>query len=206
MPIMPKIRPTSLPAEERRAATVEAMVQLAARQNPTEITTSAIAKQMGLTQGALFKHFPTKDALVETVMDWVATRLIDRLDRAAQSAPTSITALEAMFMAHVAFVVEHPGVPRILFGELQRAEMTAAKRLAQHLLQRYGERLGRIIDEGKQRGEISRDITTDAAATLFIGTLQGLVMQSLLVGEVALIRTRAPQVFTLYVRAIEVRS
>lgn len=199
-------RPASLPAEERRAATVEAMVQLAARQNPAEITTSAIAKQMGLTQGALFKHFPTKDALIESVMDWVASRLIERIERAAQSAPTSIAALEAMFLAHVGFVVEHPGVPRILFGELQRAEMTAAKRLAQHLLKRYGERLGHLIDEGKRRGELSPDVATEAAATLFIGTLQGLVMQSLLVGDVTLIRNRAPQVFALYVRAIGARS
>jgi AcrR family transcriptional regulator len=199
-------RPASLPAEERRVATVEAMVRLAAQHNPAEITTSAIAKQMGLTQGALFKHFPTKDALIESVMDWVATRLIERIDRAAQSVSTPVTALEAMFMAHVGFVTEHPGVPRILFAELQRAEMTAAKRLAQHLLQRYGERLGRIIDEGKRCDDISPDIATDAAATLFIGTVQGLVMQSLLVGDVALIRTRAPQVFALYVRAIGVRS
>jgi TetR/AcrR family transcriptional regulator len=110
-----------------------------------------------------------------------------------------------MFMAHVGFVAEHPGVPRILFGELQRAEMTAAKRLAQRLLQRYGERLGRIIEDGKRRGDISRDIATEAASTLFIGTLQGLVMQSLLVGDVALVRARAPQVFALYVRAIEIR-
>ncbi len=202
---MPSARPTSLPAEERRAATVEAMVELAGRQNPAEITTTAIAKQMGLTQGALFKHFPTNDALVETLMDWVATRLIERIERAAQSAPTAIAALEAMFMAHVGFVAEHPGVPRILFGELQRAEMTAAKRLAQRLLQRYGERLGRIIEDGKRRGDISRDIATEAASTLFIGTLQGLVMQSLLVGDVALVRARAPQVFALYVRAIEAR-
>ncbi|MBK8286340.1 MAG: TetR/AcrR family transcriptional regulator [Ahniella sp.] len=203
---MPSIRPTSLPAEERRAAAVEAMVQLAARQNPVEISTTAIARHMGLTQGALFKHFPTKDALIEAVMDWVATRLIERVDQAAQSKPTSIGSLEAMFMAHVGFVTEHPGVPRILFGELQRAEMTAAKRLAQHLLQRYGELLGQVIEGGKRRGDISPDVATEAAATMFIGTLQGLVMQSLLVGDVTLIRKRAGPVFTLYARAIEVRT
>jgi len=51
-------RPQYLPAEARRAATVQAVVDLAAEQNPAEITTTAIADRMGLTQGALFRHFP----------------------------------------------------------------------------------------------------------------------------------------------------
>ncbi len=57
-----------LPAEERRAATVDAVIALAADHDPGEITTTAIARQMGVTQGALFKHFPTKEAILEAVM------------------------------------------------------------------------------------------------------------------------------------------
>ena len=58
-----------LPADERRAVTVEAVIALAAEQNPGEITTAAIAKRMGLTQGALFRHFPSKDAILQAVME-----------------------------------------------------------------------------------------------------------------------------------------
>ncbi|MFA6687219.1 MAG: TetR family transcriptional regulator, partial [Desulfuromonas sp.] len=67
MPPMPK----HLPAEERRAATIMAVVDLSATQNPSEITTAAIAKHMRLTQGALFRHFSGKAAIWESVMDWV---------------------------------------------------------------------------------------------------------------------------------------
>ena len=81
--------PRHLPADERRAVTVEAVVQLAAEQNPSEITTTAIAKHMGVTQGALFKHFPTKDAILQAVMEWVAERLIARTDKAAQAAAST---------------------------------------------------------------------------------------------------------------------
>jgi len=72
-----------LPADERRSATVEAVVDLAAQQNPSDITTTAIAQHMGLTQGALFRHFPSKDAILQAVMTWVAERLLLRLDKAA---------------------------------------------------------------------------------------------------------------------------
>ena len=77
-------RSKNLPADARRAVTVEAVVELAGSQNPSEITTAAIAKQMNLTQGALFRHFPNKEAIWRAVMEWVAERLLARVDRAAQ--------------------------------------------------------------------------------------------------------------------------
>ena len=78
--------PKHLPAEQRRNDTVRALIALAAEQNPTDITTAAVAKRMGLTQGALFRHFPSKDAILEAVMEWVAERLLARIDKAARTA------------------------------------------------------------------------------------------------------------------------
>jgi len=191
-----------LPAEERRAVTVEAVVELAGEQNPNDITTAAIANRMGLTQGALFRHFPNKDAIFQAVMEWMATRLLARVDKAVQTASSPLVALEAMFMAHVEFVVEHPGVPRILFGELQRAEQTTPKRMAQTLIRHYGERLQRLIEEGKSCGDLDVGLDTQACATLFIGIIQGLVMQSLLASDLGRIRSDAPRVFAIYRRGI----
>ena len=109
-----------LPAEERRAVIVETVLTLASEGNPSEITTAAIAERMGLTQGALFRHFPNKDAIWEAVMAWAARNLASRLEAAAMDAPTSLDALEAVFFAHIGFIAEYPGVPGIFFSELQR--------------------------------------------------------------------------------------
>lgn len=195
--------PKHLPAEERRAVTVEAVVELAARQNPSEITTAAIAQHMGVTQGALFKHFPTKEAILQAVMEWVAERLLARMEMAARAASSPLAAIEAMFMANVEFVTEHPGVPRMLFGELQRAQQTAPKRMAQTLIRRYGERLQALLEQGKAYGELSGTLDTNAAATLLIGMVQGLVMQSLLADDVQRIRRDAPQLFAIFRRGID---
>lgn len=191
-----------LPADERRIVTIEAVIALAASHNPSDITTAAIAKQMHLTQGALFRHFPSKEALWQAVMQWVADRLLDRIDRAVQQADSPIAALQAMFMGHIAFVVEHPGVPRMIFGELQRAESTPAKRMVQTLLQRYAGRLHRLLEQGQTSGLFAATLDKEAAATLFIGTVQGLVMQSLLAGDVQQMQRDAPRVFALYLRGL----
>ena len=196
-------RSRHLPADERRAATVEAVVDLAAEQNPSDITTTAIAQRMGLTQGALFRHFPTKDAILQAVMSWVTERLLARVDKAAEGTTSPVAALEAVFMTHIDFVSEHPGVPRMLFGELQRPGETLPKRMVQTLIQHYGERLHRLLEAGKAQGELDAGLDVDAAAVLFIGTIQGLVMQSLLAGKVCRIRRDAPAVFAIYRRGIE---
>lgn len=191
-----------LPAEERRNLTVETVIALAAEQNPSDITTTAIARRMGLTQGALFRHFPNKDAILQAVMEWVSERLLTRVEEAAAGAPSPAAALESVFMTHVEFVARHPGVPRMLFGELQRAGESAPKRLARTLVRRYGERLRQIIDAGKEEGSLDKTVETEAAVLLFIGSIQGLVMQSLLAGQIENLRRDAPRVFALYRRAI----
>jgi TetR/AcrR family transcriptional regulator len=191
-----------LPADERRAVTVETVVALAAEQNPAEITTTLIAKRMGVTQGSLFRHFPTKDAILQAVLDWVAERLLSRVDKAVERESSPLDALEAMFMAHVDFVAEHPGVPRMLFGELQRADETPAKRVVKTVTRRYGERVRRVIEAGMAQGELDPGLNADSAVILFIGTIQGLVMQSLLAGNVRRIRRDAPGAFAIYRRGI----
>lgn len=191
-----------LPADARRAETVEAVVALAAERNPGDITTAAIATRLGLTQGALFRHFPNKDAILEAVMAWVSDRLLARIEVAVAAAPTPLAAMEAAFLAHATFVSEHPGVPRMLFGELQRSEDTAAKRLVRTLLGRYRERLAKLVEQGKREGSIAADVDTGVALSGFIGTLQGLVIQSLLSGEPGRIREGAPAAFALYRRGI----
>lgn len=195
--------PKHLPADERKAVTVEAVIELAGQQNPNEITTAAIAKHMKLTQGALFRHFPSKDAIWQGVMEWVAERLLSRVDQAANAAGSPLAALEAMFVSHVDFVAEYPGAPRMVLGELQRAEATPAKRAVQTLVQLYGERLHRLIVQGKSCGEISPALDSEAAVTMFMGMIQGLVVQSLMTGDIEPMRKDALSVFAIYRRGIE---
>ncbi|TAN13999.1 MAG: TetR/AcrR family transcriptional regulator [Burkholderiaceae bacterium] len=191
-----------LSADDRRAATVGAVVELAAEQNPAQITTAVIAQHMGVTQGALFRHFQNKDAILQATMAWVSKRLLARVDRAARGAASPLAALEAIFRTHTDFLAKYPGVPRMVFGQLQRPEKTAAKELVQSMLARYGARVRTLLADGKASGELDAALDVDAAALLFIGTIQGLVMQSLLADDPRRIHTGAAPAFAIYRRGI----
>lgn len=191
-----------LPADERRAIIVESVIALAGLQNPSEITTAAIAQHMNLTQGALFRHFLNKESIWQAVMEWVSDSLLSRIDGASKNLTSALEALEAIFMTHIEFAIEYPGAPRILFGELQRAEPTPAKQAVQKLIQNYSERLNRLMERGKANQELSSTLDSQAACMLFIGTIQGLLIQSLLAGDVNRMRSDAPRVFALYRQGI----
>lgn len=199
-------KPKHLPAAERRAATVAAVIDLAARHNPSEITTAAIAQYMHLTQGALFRHFPSKDAIWQAVMEWVAEGLLQKTGQAASLANSPLAALEAMFFSHVEFVLAHPGVPRILFGELQRAGATPAKEIACKLVQTYRNRLKEYIEQGKKQGELRSDLEVAVAVTLFIGIVQGLLVQAMLAEDLDIMRRTVPRAFTIYRRGIQAEA
>ncbi len=132
----------------------------------------------------------------------MAERLLARADMAAQDIDSPLAALEAVFIAHIDFVSRNPGVPRMLFGELQRPDDTLTKKTVQELIRRYGERIRTLLEKGKATGELDGKLDIAAASVSFIGAIQGLVMQSLIAGDADRVRRDAPGVFAIYRRGI----
>ena len=188
--------------KQRQVEIVEAALRLAREISPALITTADIATEIGVTQGAVFKHFPTKDAIWLAAMRWVRDTLLQKLQTAADDAVTPLEALAAIFRAHVEFVIAHPGVPRFIFHELQQPADSAAKLEVRGVLQGYRTLLlGRLAESIEQK-QVSPDLDPEAAATSFIGLIQGLVMQSMLTGRPAAMRPQAIAIFALYRRGL----
>lgn len=191
-----------LPTDERQAEIVAAALRLARDASPTSITTSDIASAIGVTQGAVFKHFPTKDAIWLAAMGWVREQLLAALIQAAQAAATPLASLGAVFRAHVAFVASHPSVPRLIFHELQQPTDSLVKQEARTLLQAYRKLLISLLAAAAERGQVPADLDREAAATLFVGIVQGLVMQSMLSGKPMSLKAQADRVFAIYLCGI----
>ncbi len=189
-------------AAERKADAVKAVVALAGDGDPGDITTNDIAKRMGVSQAALFRHFPTKSDIQQAVMNWVAKQMTARIEAALEKEASCAGALEAMFHAHIEFVSKYPGVPRMIFGELQKPGDSAPRQIVHALIQTYGGHLRGLIRRGQEKGEFAEDIDVDAAAVSFIGIIQGLVVQSLMASRPASVRENATPVFELYLRGI----
>lgn len=209
---MPASSPVRLATAERQTLIVAAAVALAGRVSPGAVTTADIAREVGVTQGALFRHFASREAIWLGVMDWVTQHLLARLESAAtlpadsHSASPALDALARVFAAHVDFIVECPGVPRLIFHDLQQPADSPLKQKLGLMLQRYRQLLSRLLQDAARRGEAPADLDVSASTTLFIGVAQGLAMQSILNGPGSDLRAEASRVLPLYLRSIRKTS
>lgn len=193
---------TRLSTDERQAEITAAALRLARDTSPALITTTDIAAAIGVSQGAVFKHFASKDAIWVAAARWVRDTLLQTLRAAASDAATPLDGLAAMFNAHVDFVVAHPGVPRLIFHELQQPADSATKQEVRALLEAYRKLLLDTLERAMGQGQVAVDLDRQAAATTFVGLVQGLVMQAMLAGRPAAMRQQADRVFALYLRGL----
>lgn len=195
--------PARLPTEARQAEIVAAALRLARDASPSLITTHDIALAVGVTQGALFKHFASKDAIWLAAMRWVHQSLLQALQAAADKAASPLQALAAVFRAHVDFVTAYPGVPRLIFHELQQPADSPAKQQVRAVLHDYRTLLLGLLGQAVSQRQVAADLDQQAAATAFVGLLQGLVMQAMLTTRPSVARAQADRVLALYLRGLE---
>lgn len=170
-------------AEERKSEIVEATLRLADKVGPDRLSTTAIAKAVGVTQAAIFRHFPTKRDLWEAV----AARIAEKLQRSWQavkdeSAPAP-EKLQALVVSQLTAVQATPAIPAILFSHELHAENARLRRFFYGMVERFHGLLSRILEEGQRAGHFRRDLDPSDAAFLVIALVQGLMLRWSLSGR-----------------------
>ncbi len=193
-----------LSAEERQEEIVKVAVDLAAERGVDEVTTKDMADAMGLTQGAIFRHFATKDDIWFAVMQWIRGRLMKVVGKAAEEGTDPLDSLERMFFAHIAFISKHPAIPRLLFSERLHTKSVKLKQLIQEIMTGYEAKIAGLLAEAKNQGIANAALDEEGAATLYIGMIQGLVIQSSLFRGKRTLMEEARKVFPIYMCSVRV--
>ena len=186
-----------LRTDERQREIVAAVLSLARERGPDSITTQAIADRIGVTQGALFRHFSDKQAIWLAVFAFVRESLAAVLDAAVAKGGTPLATIERAFLGHIAFVAANPGVPRVLFHELQYPGDSPVRAEVSAMIEAYSKRLALLFRQAKAVGELPASLDVAIAPALFIGAVQALVIESALAGDETAMTQRARKLFPL---------
>ena len=186
-----------MPTDERQREIVAAVLALARERGPDAITTQAIADRMGVTQGAVFRHFPDKQAIWLAVFASVRESLGAALTAATEQVDSPLAKIERAFLAHIAFIVANPGVPRVMFHEMQYPGDSPVRAEVRAMITSYRERLTLLFRQAKAAGELPRDLDATLAPVSFIGAVQGLVIEASLAGDEAGMVKRSRELFAL---------
>jgi AcrR family transcriptional regulator len=200
-----KPRKRRMGADERQDEIVRVAIDLAAKIGLESVTTQDMADAMGLTQGAIFRHFPTKDDIWLAAINWVRRRLMSVVEAAAAGSENPLEALEAIFLAHVSFIAKHPAIPRLVFSDYLLRRDARLKQSIQEIITGYESRVAGLLGQAKAAGLARLDLDEGSAATLFIGMTQGLVLQSNIFGGRRSLLDEAKKVFPIYLNGIRAR-
>ncbi|MBY0576329.1 MAG: TetR/AcrR family transcriptional regulator [Gallionellaceae bacterium] len=191
---------------ERQSEIIRVAVELAAEKGVDSVTTQDMADAMQLTQGAIFRHFATKDDIWVAVMQWIRDRLMKVLDKAASDATDPLNAIERMFFAHITFIGKHPAIPRLLFSELLHKKNSKLRQLIQEIISGYEARIAGLLESAKSQSLALDDLDSKSAAVLYIGMIQGMVMQASIFGGKRSLQQEAVKTFPIYLYGIKKRN
>ncbi|QDX82478.1 hypothetical protein B9N43_15295 [Denitratisoma sp. DHT3] len=127
-------------------------------------TTREIARRSGVSDGLLFAHFASKEALFEAAVEQVLAHWWDMTQDILDATPDVIDALEKLFRAGFEFAARSP-----LYLALRRHEGAPTPRLKTAITEanrRWLQQLADLLRQGQIKGEIRRDLDTASAADL----------------------------------------
>jgi len=157
------------PTEVRQKEIIDVAMHIIATRGPKKFTAQQIADEVGITAGAIFRHFSSMDEIVDAVIDRIESILFDGFPPVANS---SLERLEVFFCRRVQAIAEHSDISRILLSDhvadLGGKEATDRVRNFKKRSQRF---VHRCLREGSDKGQIAGDVDIEAASIIILGSI-----------------------------------
>jgi AcrR family transcriptional regulator len=157
------------PAGARRREIADAALKVIAEQGLGRFTARSIAREVGVSDAALFRHFPGMEAIVLSVIDRVEEILFEGFP------PPDLDPIDRLghfFQQRIAVIRQNPGVARLVGSEQlsQAAPPEGVARVA-GFRQRSRSFVRQTLAEAHRRGLLAEGLEPDEAAVLVLGSL-----------------------------------
>ena len=164
-------------AEDRKADIITAVLGLADRLGPDRLTTNDVAQAVGVTQAAIFRHFPTKAELWTAVGTHIANRLEAAWNDALVNSDTAEGRLRALIEAQLRQIQDNPALPSILHSRELNLENAALRDRFRSVLMQFQTHLVRNIDSMRHAKDLTADIEPVDVAVLLTSLVQGIAIR-----------------------------
>lgn len=171
------------PAEERRIEIMESALRLADELGPDRLSAEAIARDVGLTQPGVFRHFPTKQAIWEAVTGTITNRMIDGWEAVYRRGDPPVDQLRGLILAQLRLIQSTPAIPAILFSRELHAKNDLLRKTVLNLMGQFHKAIASQVTRAQDGGVFGRNFDATDAAFLLIGLVQGLAVRWSLSGR-----------------------
>jgi TetR/AcrR family transcriptional regulator len=134
---------------ERRQAILEALARMLAERNGERITTAELARAVGVSEAALYRHFPSKARMFEGLLDFIEETLFTRINRILAEEHRTAARVGQILYLILAFAEKNPGMARLLYGDVLTGETERLRRRVAQIHDRIETQLRQVLREGE---------------------------------------------------------
>jgi AcrR family transcriptional regulator len=181
---------------------MEALRKLIIEYGSENVTVRRIANEIGVSEGAIYRHFKSKREILDFLVDYIEENLMGGIERSDSFANT-LEVLENVLKTHISSVEQRKGISFLVVAEIISLGDKRLNRKIYLVLKNYLDQIKNIIIRGIQSGEIKADIDPDMASTTFFGTIQSLVSLWALSNYTFTLEEKYPGLWDFFLQSIQ---
>ena len=161
----------------RRDQILQALAHMLETNPGARITTASLAKAVGVSEAALYRHFPSKAKMFEGLISFIEEAVFSRVSRILQDFEQADQRCERTLTLVLTFAEKNPGMCRLLSGDALSGETERLRQRIQQFFERIEMQFKQILREAEMRESKVPLQTISAAANLLTAVLEGRIRQ-----------------------------
>jgi TetR/AcrR family transcriptional regulator len=141
------------------------------------ITTAALAAELGVSEAALYRHFPSKTRMYEGLIDFIEDTIFTRIRTIVDDEPDALGQCFRILTLVLTFSEKNPGISRILNGDALTGETGRLHERIAQLFDRLESQLKQTLRESEVRHGLRLKVSVSVAANLMLVSAEGKISQ-----------------------------
>lgn len=162
---------------DRRTEILQALAGMLESSHGARITTAALAKEVGVSEAALYRHFPSKAKMFEGLIEFIEETLFTRIHRIVQEEDDVTVRLEMILKLTLGFAEANPGMCRLLTADALAGETERLRVRIAQLFDRIETQLRQVIREAELKQALRPTMGNSACANFLLALLEGKIRQ-----------------------------
>lgn len=162
---------------EKKEAILRALAQMLENNPGGKITTAALAAEIGVSEAALYRHFPSKARMFEGLIDFMEDTLFSRISRILAEGSTALVQCEKIILLVLTFAEKNPGISRVLNGDALVGETERLRDRASQVYNRLDTQLKQIFREAEIKEGIRPQLSPAVTSNLLLTFIEGKISQ-----------------------------
>lgn len=161
----------------RKQQILECLAQMLEASPGERITTSALAREVGVSEAALYRHFPSKSKMFEGLIEFIEETIFSRITLILAEEKIALKRCEKILALLLAFAERNPGLTRLLTGDALTGETERLRVRIAQVFDRIETQLKQILREAELREGLHPQLPITAAANLLIALINGRIAE-----------------------------